>query len=470
MRRSLVLLAPLGFAAFSFACEDDPLNNPSANLPEAGTFDSSRPPLDDSGIPQQDANPDAPVTPKGVTVIATSRTGPAANITVLFHDATGAITETKKTGADGKATSVPSPTPAMATIIFGEGTSTRRLVTWTSVADGDELPAIAPEQLDLGTIDVTLASVVPDAGPSQFESYVGTCSHYAGFTTEPWTMGVDQFCARGGGALLVRASDDSDVPVGFAFKKPITLDTDGGALAVTTGTWVAPVTVNLSVSNTTNIGGTGIFSQIVGSTAFTRRRGLGDTYSASFESAGPTFADAYNVTAAFPGTDSTNQRIIGRRVATNTTSVTLDANTLPPELTGASVDETDKHRPIAKWLGTMTSMKGGVVRLFYSNFDGDTYASTGWTIVVPSTATEVKVPVLPASLDTILPSPDGGVYSWDASPKVAFADSPLLPDYGAFRKIQGLVFPSIDENAELEDAVLPQAGDFKITTWHAIAE
>lgn len=467
MRRSLFLLAPLGLAAFSFACEDDPLNNPNANLPEAGTFDADRPQNDGSTPP--DANPDAPVTPKGVTVIATGRTGPAANITVLFHDATGAITETKKTGADGKATSVPSPTPAMATIIFGEGTGNRRLVTWTGVADGDELPAIVPEQRS-ATVDVTPASYVPDAGAAQFESYVGGCGHYAGFVTEPWTMPADSYCSRGGSALLVRGSDNSDVTVGFAFKKPITLDADGGSIAVTTGAWVPPVAVSLTVSNTTNIGGTGIFSQIAANTVFTRATGLGDTYSATFESAGPTFADAYNFTAAFAGASSTNQRIIGRRVATTTTSVTLDANTLPPEITDTSLDETDKHRPIAKWTGAMTGMKGGVVRIFYGNLDGDTYTSTAWTLVVPATVNEVKAPALPASLDGILPVVEGGSYSWDSMPNIAFGDSTLLPDYGTFRKVQGLVFPSVDENASADEAVIPQAGDFRITSWRAQAE
>jgi hypothetical protein len=63
-------------------------------------------------------------------------------------------------------------------------------------------------------------------------------------------------------------------------------------------------------------------------------------------------------------------------------------------------------------------------------------------------------------------SPPSGLNSWDASPKVAFADSTLLPDYGMFRKIQGVIFPTVDEDALLEDAVLPQAGDFKITSWY----
>src|SRR5688500_16961483 len=180
MRRSLFFLAPLGFAVFAFACEDDPTGNPSTGFPEAGTVDTNRPP-NDSSTPDG-AQPDAPVTPKGVTVLATTRMGPAANITVLFHDATGAITETKKTGADGKATSVPTPTPAMATIVFGEGTFKRRLLTWTAVADGDELPAAVPEDPNLGPIDVSLAGQ-PDAGGAQVQyySHVGSCDHYEGF-------------------------------------------------------------------------------------------------------------------------------------------------------------------------------------------------------------------------------------------------------------------------------------------------
>lgn len=469
MRRSLFLLAPLGFAAFSFACEDDP-TNPATNFPEAGAFDSAVDPRDSSTPP--DAQPDSPATPKGVTVIATRRAGPASNITVLFHDATGAITETKKTGADGKATSVPSPTPAMATIIFGEGTITRRLLTWTAVADGDELPAIVPEDIAFGSVDVTLASE-HDAGggPVAYYSYVGSCDYYSSIGNEPWSSPVYGSCARGGGALLVRAVDDTDQTLAFAFKKPITLATDGGPVAASPGAWIAPVNVTLSVSNTTNSNGFGTFSQIAGTTVVRGRlsnhdrRPLGDTYSATFQGAGPTFADGYAASALFNGANASNERIIGRRFPTSTTSVTLDANTLPPELTGSSLDETDRRRPIAKWTGAMTSLKGGIVRLYYYDPTSDG-ATTGWTIVVPATATEVKFPALPASLESALPVPDGGLYSWDQSPKVAFADSTLLPDYGTFRKIQGVIFPTVDEDALLEDAVLPAAGDFKITSWY----
>ena len=474
MRRSLFFFfAPLGLAAFAFACEDDPSGNPTTGFPEAGLTDTNRPPTD--GSTPDDANPDSPVTPKGVTVLATGRLGPVANLTVLFHDATGAITETKKTGADGKATSVPSPVPAMATIIMGEGTTRRRLLTWTGVADGDELPVIVKEDLNLGTVDVTLANQ-PDAGSFGYYAHVGLCSHSAGFGGEPFTMtNLYYGCARGGGAFLLRATDDSDVTQAFAFKKPITLDSDGGTTAVTPGAWVPAVAISLNVSNTTNISGIGVFSQIANNTPFRDtnsnhdRKPLGDTYSATFYGAGPTFADAYNATAVFPGANPNNERIIGRRFPTSTTSVTLDANTLPPELTGASVDETDKRRPIAKWTGTTTGLKGGVVQLYWYDFMSDGM-TTGWTIVVPPNAAEVKVPALPATLENILPSPDAGQTSWDPVPKVAFGDSTLLPDYTAFRKIQGAVFPTFDEDAQFQDVVLPAAGDFKITSWVVVGD
>lgn len=41
---------------FAFACEDDPLNNPTADLPEAGGFDANRPPIPDGSTP--DAAPE----------------------------------------------------------------------------------------------------------------------------------------------------------------------------------------------------------------------------------------------------------------------------------------------------------------------------------------------------------------------------------------------------------------------------
>lgn len=465
MRRILFALAPLGLAAFSFACEDDSGSNPSANLPEAGAFDSNRPDFDSS---RPDAQPDGPVAPKGVTVVATGRTGPVANITVLFHDATGAVTESKKTGADGKATSVPSPTPAMATVVFGESTFRRRLVTWTGVADGDELPAVVPSDVDLGTVEVTLAGQ-PDAGTFNYYSWVGDCQQYANAPSEPWTMNVSQNCARGGGALLVRAADFNENTVGFAFKKPITLVTDGGVAQVTTGGWVAPTKVTFSLTNTTDTTASAVFHQVANNTAFRSTGSFNDAAKSELESAGPTFADAYNGAVVFSGANGNfnARRIIGRRVASATNALTFDAAQLPPEVTATEIDATDKKRPTAKWSGTMTGMKGGVVRLFYLDSMSNG-ATTAWSIVVPATGNEVKAPALPASLESILPSAEAGQSVWDNTPTAAFADSNVLPDYAAFRKIGGVLFPTVDEDASFEDAVLPAAGDYKITGYRAV--
>jgi hypothetical protein len=194
----------------------------------------------------------------------------------------------------------------MATIIFGEGTGNRRLITWTAVADGDGLPAVVPETLDLGQVEVSLTAQF-DAGTYNYDSCIGRCYGYGSTGSEPWFISPYVGCARGGGALLVEAQDvdQQNKIVGFSFKKPITLDPDGGTLQVTPGGWVAPVDIALSVSNTTNISGLGIFSQIAGNTVFTKRASLGDTYAATFQGAGPTFAAMNADCTAEPANPST---------------------------------------------------------------------------------------------------------------------------------------------------------------------
>src|SRR5688500_2575788 len=104
LRRSFVLLAPLTIAITGvFACEEDSPPGAEFNFPEAGGVDTNQPPLPGT---DSSTKPDAPgdVVPKPttVTVTITDRLGPKANITVVFHDASGAVTETRTTGNDGK--------------------------------------------------------------------------------------------------------------------------------------------------------------------------------------------------------------------------------------------------------------------------------------------------------------------------------------------------------------------------------
>lgn len=437
-------------------------------MPEAGGFDSSRPdsnaPLPDAGQPDADAD----LPPLPVTVLVTSMTGTViSNATVIFHDASGAVLETKKTGADGKAMSAPTPAPAMATVVFGEGSSQRELLTWTGVQGGDVLPVVAPHDYTLAEVQITIPGQFAggaDAGPTaNYYAQVGGCDAYSTTPNEPMTIYLNPYCYRGAGAVLVTGSDSNDFIVAHSLKKPVTLATDGGVVAVTTDAWSSPPTdVTVSLTNIANPRWVW-FQQVANQTAFPRRtEPMGADV--SFRAAPGSFVDAYN--AAVVLESSQLHRTIGKRVAPAAT-ITLDGSQLPPELTDATVDSTIGKRPKFDWTGNMGAMKGGVVRVTWSDSSKET--STTWSIVVPANnaaSGSVTAPALPASLDDVLPVADGGSSTWDTTPEVIFVDSDLLPDYAAWRKTQGAILPLFMIQAgRVEEAVLPQNGSFRISHW-----
>ena len=70
---------------------------------------------------------------------------------------------------------------------------------------------------------------------------------------------------------------------------------------------------------------------------------------------------------------------------------------------------------------------------------------------------------MPPALANLVPDSESGA-GWDGPPEVIFADSNLLVGgYATFRKIQGAVLPAIDNDAVVEEAVIPANGDYKIT-------
>src|SRR4051812_20934073 len=104
MRKLVFLFAPATLALVALmACEQDSSGGGGQISFEGGStsFDAPPPTTVDGATP--DATPDAPVVP-AVSVTVTSSRGPKAEVLVVFHDATGAVMETKVTGADGKAT------------------------------------------------------------------------------------------------------------------------------------------------------------------------------------------------------------------------------------------------------------------------------------------------------------------------------------------------------------------------------
>jgi hypothetical protein len=474
MRRLVFFAGPLLTAAFVFACEDDSSGPPSNDFPEAGAFDSSRPTSDsslpDAGQPEADA-----VAPQPVTVVATGVTGAAVtNLTVVFHDANGAVLETKKTGADGKATSAVNPAIAMATVVFDTGASRREILTWTGVQGGDVLPVVAPVANTIAEFQITIpGGAFTDAGgpTSNYYVKVGGCETYRGFLDgQPVSVYVEPSCYRGMGAVLVAGANANDTIVAHALKKPVAAVADGGVVPVTTDAWkFPPADVTVSVTNTTDASGRIWFQQIANQTAFVESRNMGQAFDAQFKAAAG-FADGYNAAVSYTSGFQAS-RVIGKRVAP-TGTITLDASPaqLPPALTAATLNAAAPRRPVMSWTGNMGPMKGGLVRIGW--FDGSTESTTRWSIVVPAnnapTGT-VTAPALPADLDALLPLADGGGSSWETVPDVSFMDSDVVPDYATWRKVQGVVFPaSIAQNGNVDQAVLPQNGAFRVTSFHPV--
>jgi len=481
MRRILPVIVPAISATlflFANACQDDSTDGGFV-LPEAGGFDVVAPKFDgsipDGGI---DSPGDIFVPPLPVTVHVTNKLGAESGISVVFSDANGAILETKTTDASGNATSAayPAATPAMATVVFAPANGNRSILTWTAVEAGDVLPVVDPGgDSFLAEYDVTLGSQI-DAGaggPNTYYANVGDCQLFSWDGNGTGIVNIYTSCYRGGDALLVTANDSTDTIVAYARKKGLVLPTDGGVVPVTTDAFVAATNLSVSVSNPpASVVGSVRLDQVVGSTTFLAvNNGLPDTGPFTYAVAPSSVADAYAVAVSFPA-GMYGRRIAGKRVAP-TASISFDGNTdLPPAITNATYDlTTTPLRPSVTYEGTLTGMKGGVVRFrYFDQFEN----STDWSIVVPFSAmasTTVKAPQLPATFETILPQADGGGSGWNnfSGPEIAFADSNLLPDYATFKKIQGAVLPAASSGS-VTDIVLPQNGTYKITRWQEIPQ
>ncbi len=460
MRRLFIFAGPLVVAAFAFACENDPSGGPGGDFRlDAGAFDATQP-TDDA------ARPDArqPDAPQPVTVVVSSLTGVGQpDVTVVFHDESGAVLETKKTGTDGKAASAVSPEIAMATVVFGEGTRRRELLTWTGVQGGDVLPAVVPAGDTLAEVQITIPGQFTGAGGPTFNYYaqVGDCEYYSTIANEPIRVFVEPYCYTGAGAVLVAGSNTNDIIVAHAVKKPVALATDGGVTEITTDTWMVPTTdVTVSLTNS-SAPGRAFFHQIANETAFGQRADVpGDPKEVTFKAAG-SFADAYNAAVVFES--GASARSVGKRVAPAST-IAIDGAQIPPALTGGTVSAIGS-RPKLEWTGNMGAMKGGLVRATW--FDRSTEGTTAWSVIVPANnaaAGSVTAPALPASLEGTLPLADGGGSTWDTDAEVVFVDSDLVPDYAAWRRMQATLVPPTRVGFA-ERIVLPQNGSFRVSHW-----
>lgn len=444
----LVAILPLGLSPL-FACENDE-NAGALAAPDGGALelDSSAPALDS-------AAPPPPVTSVTVTVLGND--GPRSGVLVVFHDANGAVLETKTTAADGKATST-GATPAMASALLSHS-GQRDIVTWTELEAGDELAVNDFDFFtDRGGYEVSLPALFD--GAAYYDARVGDCAsgtpRWTG--TEAKSVPLRTGCVRAQNGVLVDAFDENDNVIAHAFAKNVALP-GATPLAVPVGNFVAPTDIVVAETNIpAEASNYAEVTQIVGGVGYETFGGASDGFPKTFQTA-TGFADAVQA-VVYTSEAGGAARVLGRRVAPPVAPGTFsfDFATALPLITGGMTDVTDPRRPLMTWTSTssLSAADGGFVQ-FMQYLGGDTQLT--WTFVIPSGVTSMKAPSLPADADAWLP---GAETEGPGSLNIVYTESDQIPNYATFRRQQGTLFRS---SAYVYIPTLQVDGTINITMW-----
>ncbi len=465
-----MLVAPLALGLVGlFACEDEPSNGQTFDFPEAGLSDTTQPPID-SSTPPPDAPFDALPKPTTVSVIVTGRDGPRADVTIVFHDATGGVVETKTTGANGTAVSTVATAPAMVTALVGTNND-KHLVTWTGVEGGDALQLRDIDRTTglVGNINVSFPYVMTDAGAIRATIEASGCDYFAENGTGPFQVPLYGDCYRASTSVLATAFDEGDTLVGYSFSKTVAPPADGGEASVTTGDWNPPTTTTVMLANTSANDRYEVDLYEISQGFGYRKRGVRDVDVASvpFATAGG-FADAIQGNMMIR-TSSGSRAVVKRQPVS--TSITLDWGQALPTINDVTRDATDARRPTFTWTAaaSLANTDGGILR---TRFYGTQDANYFWTFVVPPNATSVKAPALPAQAEDWLPIADAGAEAYGELPDVLFVESDLLPGYAQFRAQQGVLLGIDTRSTRLGGNIsvptLPQNGSLRATLYHQI--
>ncbi|HVH46592.1 MAG TPA: hypothetical protein VM925_29830 [Labilithrix sp.] len=446
------------------ACENDSgVGGPSFSF-DASLADFNAPPPNDGSTPTPsvDAAPDAPVVP-AVSVTVTGAGGPKSGVRIVFHDAAGAVIETKLTGNDGKATHVGTDA-GMASALLATG-SQRHIVTWTGVETGDDLQVRdGDSNEDVGLYNVSLSSLFVDSGASIYwvEGPCGGNSTYGTAAELPLRRG----CTRAQNAVLATARTFSSTVTGHAFKKGNPGVTDGGTASITVGDWKEPSTLGLTIANLpVETSFDSHLLEIADGAGFSNSTGDTNGSNVTFKTA-TGFADAYQASIRF-GDFGGSEQSITRRFAPAAT-VELDYAGLLPSITDASLDTAAPRRPVISWSTDSTAgTDGGLVQF---SFSGPEDANYLWTLVVPPGSKTVTAPAMPAEAESFLPfDPDSGGESWFGVPEILFVEADVLPSYAFFRRQQGTLLGLTESGfGAYSLPALPLDGTYKTTSWTAI--
>jgi hypothetical protein len=477
MRRVVFLLGPIVAVALLFACEDSGSSSsgdlPDATSGETGSPDGSFPPVDGSTAP--DSAPPGPT----VTVQVLSGGVAEANITVLFHDTTGTVLETKVTGADGKAASTPGMNPAQASALLGGG-NVHHILTWTAVESGDVLFANdVGTGAEVGKYIATLPGSLDDAGETSATADVGSCTGTAIGGTVLVSLTAD--CVSPTTSILARAIAPIAGPtgatsvVGYAYGKGKSAGpTDGGSANVTLGAWMFPSTTTITPANVPVGAAFASLQEVSDNLALSNTTG-GNISAASGKASflvAPGFATAYqaSVLAAPDGADGSTL-VVAKRVAAPALDTVIDFATPLPLVNTAALVMSDAKRPQVFWSTVdnkpLTVTDGGIISVQWTNTGTD---DAHWTFIVPPSVKSVAAPKIPATFDAWLPQApvDGGGGSSFTPTLVTFVEADTLASYAELRGEIGRIV-ALGTSADIQTrAVLPANGTLRLTSFQNV--
>ncbi|HEX6246071.1 MAG TPA: hypothetical protein VFZ61_34340 [Polyangiales bacterium] len=364
------------------------------------------------------AQPDAGPPPFSL-LVRRGASGALAQAPVLFHGADGALLSEHTTGADGRL--VNATTPAMVTVIapatgsISGAIAKPQLFTLTQLAAGDEIvlelppdePSPAPAPLPGYAVTVANTNPLP-ANTTLVVAYGGPLS-CASELSEPYSPPValawPQDCpVQAANTLLAVAynqiSSTNVQPTGYAFAKGVAAF-GTTPLAVTLGTWTAPVNTTITLQNAPTSAGSGAEAKLLiysegasfdptgklavpfAGTAATRTltiptpSGLAVEQSAQVNVAGPLTRQLSSLA------------VRGAPAASHT----LDMATGLAGATSLTINRANKLRAVATWTNAAAPANPADGTALLAEYPGGTV--TPWLIVVPGNSATVTFPELP---------------------------------------------------------------------------
>lgn len=356
-----------------------------------------------------DASDSAAPIPTDIEVTVLSDNKPAAGATIIFADSTGAITSTMMTDANGKATKTIAGGETMTVVngvIVADGGvgPSPDLVTVMGVKPGDKLVVpFYPFATTPPTVNTTLP---PRVGSDAYSVQIGDSDKY----DETTSIGVmlsngASLPAPGAPFSVLALAYEGEAPIAGAYKKGQMLTPGANTLVdFVTGMQPASASWNTTLGTVSSVftGAdtlgdvyiTGAVTMISEGMAFRTYQTDGTSTSTTHTMMNNTVSNfADSLQSMWFVADGGVRRVI-KRFANTTTTMTTAASELLPEVTQSKPDMTNPVRPIYKWALSAPAPVDGI-RLTVITPDPRDERWIEWRILVPSGATEVKLPEMP---------------------------------------------------------------------------